>query len=204
MYLLTLLKKSLMVVLCRQPLPSRRWGGCLLGTVCCLLSCSDNTLISNKYSNLPARFNFSPVSAYSQLYSACNSMGEWSSIRAEGTQFIFSNLTGSTPVNRTQVQNYSGFYMGLSGFLVGLPNVPELGSDHSVVTCYDLACSNCYHTNSVTKRLILQAGGKAFCNSCQRTYDLNNMGQVSRGEGGINLFRYRVFYGNNTLSIQNK
>lgn len=168
------------------------------------VSCSNDALISNKYSSLPAKFSFSPVSAYSQLYTACNSMGEWSTIRAEGAQFVFSNPTGSTSVNRTQVQNYSGFYMGLSGFLVGLPNIPEMGSERPVVTCYDLACSNCYHTNSVAKRLTLHTGGTATCSTCRRTYDLNNLGQVSQGEGGINLFRYRVFYGNNTLSIQNK
>lgn len=160
--------------------------------------------MSHKYSNMPAKFSFSPVSAYSQLYTACNSMGEWSTIRAEGAQFVFSNPTGSTSVNRTQVQNYSGFYMGLSGFLVGLPNIPEMGSERPIVTCYDLSCSNCYHTNSVTKRLTLHTGGTATCSTCHRTYDLNNLGQVSQGEGGINLFRYRVFYGNNTLSIQNK
>lgn len=167
-------------------------------------SCTDDALVSHKYSNMPAKFSFSPVSAYSQLYTACNSMGEWSTIRAEGAQFVFSNPTGSTSVNRTQVQNYSGFYMGLSGFLVGLPNIPEMGSERPIVTCYDLACSNCYHTNSVAKRLTLHTGGTATCSTCHRTYDLNNLGQVSQGEGGINLFRYRVFYGNNTLSIQNK
>lgn len=167
-----------------------------------MASCADNALVSNKYCNMHAKFHFSPVSAYSQLYTACNSMGEWSTIRAEGVQYVFSNPTSSTSVNRTQVQNYSGFYMGLSGFIVGLPNVPELGYDRPVVTCYDLACSNCYRTNSITKRLTLQTGGKATCSSCQRIYDLNNLGQVSQGEGGITLFRYRVFYGNNTLSIQ--
>ena len=69
-------------------------------------SCTDNALVSHKYSHMPAKFSFSPVSAYSQLYTACNSMGEWSTIRAEGAQFVFSNPTGSTSVNRTQVQNY--------------------------------------------------------------------------------------------------
>lgn len=169
-----------------------------------LASCASDALVSNKYSTLYARFNFSPVSAYSQLYSACNSLGEWSTIRAVNNKYVFSNLTGSTEANQTAVQNYSGFYMGLCGFIVGLPNVPELGTSTPVVTCYDLACSNCYHTGTVTKRLTLQAGGKAHCSSCQRTYDLNNLGQVCQGEAGINLYRYRVFYGNNTLAINNR
>lgn len=168
-----------------------------------LFSCNDDALISNKYSSLHANFSYNPVSAVSQLYSACNSMGEWSTIRAVNSQFVFSNLTGETPVNRTAVQNYSGFYMGLCGFIVGLPTIPELGNDVPVITCYDLACSNCYHDRSVTKRLTLQSGGKVFCSGCQRTYDLNNVGQVSQGDAGINLYRYRVYYGNNTLSIRN-
>jgi len=166
-------------------------------------SCSDDAIVSNKYCSLPARFSYNPVSAVSQLYAACNSMGEWSTIRAVNNQFVFGNLTGETPVNRTAVQNYSGFYMGLCGFIVGLPNIPELGAVTSVITCYDLACSNCYKEAGVTKRLTLQSGGRAFCSKCQRTYDLNNIGQVSTGDAGINLYRYRVYYGNNTLSISN-
>lgn len=169
-----------------------------------LVSCTGDAIVSNKYCTLYARFNYNPVSAVSQLYSACNSLGEWSTIRAVNSQFVFSNLTGETPVNRTQVQNYSGFYMGLCGFIVGLPTIPEVGTAQSVITCYDLACSNCYHNNSVTRQLKLQVGGKAYCGSCHRTYDLNNTGQVAQGEAGIPLYRYRVYYGNNTLSINNQ
>lgn len=177
--------------------------GGMVATLLSVAACGDDALVSHKYTKLSARFHYSPVSAVSQLYTACNSLGEWSTVRAVNAQYVFANASGETAVNRTAVGDYSGFYMGLCGFLVGLPSVPEVGNTISTVTCYDLACSNCYHTNHVTKRLALQSGGKAHCSTCQRTYDLNNLGQVATGEAGISLFRYRVYYGNNTLSINN-
>lgn len=168
-----------------------------------LAACTNDAIVSNKFSTLTARFTYSPVTAVSQLYTACNSLGEWSTIRAVNMQFVFQNTTGSTAVNRTAVSNYQA-YVCLSGFIVGLPTIPEIGTDAPAITCYDLACSNCFRDRSVTKALTLQQGGKAHCTSCQRTYDLNNIGQVTSGNGGINLFRYRVYYGNNTLSVNNR
>lgn len=168
-----------------------------------LAACTNDAIVSNKYASLRARFTYTPVSAVSQLYTACNSLGEWTSIRAVNMQFVFQNTSSSTAVNRTAVNNYQS-YVCLSGFIVGLPTIPEIGADVPTITCYDLACSNCFRDRNVTKALTLQQTGKAYCTSCQRTYDLNNMGQVSKGEGGINLFRYRVYYGNNTLTINNQ
>lgn len=168
-------------------------------------ACVEDGLVSQKYCNLPARFTYNPVSAVSQLYASCNSMGQWCSITATGTQFIFSNPTGSTPVNRTQVSNYTGFNMGLScGYLVGLPSIPELGLMDPIVTCYDRACRNCYEEAYITKPLTLNQAGTASCPKCQRTYDLNNQGLVSQGTPGKSLYRYRVTYANNTLVINNR
>lgn len=169
------------------------------------LSCGDE-LVSNLYCNLPARFSYSPVSAVSQLYTSCNSMGQWCTVTISnsGNQFVFSNLEGSTSVNRTQVNNYTGFYLGLSGFLLGLPNIPELGRDYPVVTCYDRACRNCYEEAYVTKPLSLQSAGLAVCPKCNRTYDLNNQGIVSKGDAGKSLYRYRITYANNTVVINNQ
>lgn len=162
-------------------------------------------LTSNKYCSLPARFTFTPVTSIPQLYSSCESMGEWCSIEATGSQFLFTKPGGSQgKANRTALDGYMGFYMGLSGFIVGLPNIPELGETMPVVTCYDWACRNCYDDFNVTRRMTLQTGGYAYCSRCQRTYNLNNTGQVSSGEAGLPLYRYRVYYGNNTLSINNR
>lgn len=167
------------------------------------VSCSDN-ILSNKYCTLPAHFTFTPVNSIQQLYTSCESMGEWCTIVAQAKQFLFTKANGSQgTANMTAMTGYTGFYMGLSGFIVGLPNIPELGTDQPVVTCYDRACSNCYVEASITKPLQLLEGGQAYCAKCQRTYDLNNIGQVSKGPAGKNLYRYRVFYAQNTLSISN-
>ena len=177
---------------------------CLALSLLLCVACNEEGIVSQKFCNLPARFTYNPVSAVSQLYTSCNSMGQWCTITATGSQFIFSNTSGSTPVNQTQLNNYSGFYMGLSGFIVGLPNIPELGTDYPVVTCYDRACSNCYQEAHITKPLTLSPDGTATCPKCQRTYNLNNQGLVSQGDPGKGLYRYRVSYANNTLVINNR
>ncbi len=169
-------------------------------------SCKEDSM----YSSLPARFSYSPVVSMPVLYAACNSLGEWCTITLKNDKFIFSNLSDTNEAPRTSVSNYTGFYMGLCGFIVGLPNMPEMGNDYSVVTCYDLACSNCYADHYVTKPLTLLAGGFAHCSSCDLTYNLNSQGIVS--DIGNNtygytkfksLYRYQVGYYNDKLTINN-
>ncbi len=169
-------------------------------------SCKDDST----FSSLPAKFSYSPVVSMPVLYAACNSQGEWCTITLRNDKFIFSNLTDTNEAARTSVSNYSGFYMGLCGFIVGLPNMPEVGNDYPVVTCYDLACSSCYSDHYVTKPLELLSGGYAHCSSCDLTYNLNNQGIVS--DVGNNtygytkfksLYRYRVYYMGDVLSISN-
>jgi hypothetical protein len=48
------------------------------------------------------------------------------------------------------------------------------------VVCFDLACSNCYQDYNITKPLTVKEG-TATCNSCKRTYDLNNTGFIIKG-----------------------
>ena len=181
----------------------------LLALVLLPLSCSDEA-VTNKYCNLPARFQFTPVNSISQLYSSCESMGEWCTITLSGNKFYFSKPNDKKPGEwpRVQLDGYTGFYMGLSGFILGLPNIPEVGETMPVVTCYDLACRNCWDDYMVSRKMELREGGLAFCSRCQRTYDLNNTGQVrldpGKHETNHPLLRYRVYYGNNTLSINNQ
>ncbi|MBO4642325.1 MAG: hypothetical protein J5661_05670 [Bacteroidaceae bacterium] len=164
---------------------------CLFAAACCL-SCGESDTL---YARMPAKFIMDNIYSVPQLYTACNSMGEFCTIYGSNNQYIFASPTGSTPINKTALSQYSGFYLGLSGgFIVGLPNIPEMGRDVPVVVCFDLACSNCYDEGNIAKRLILQEGGFAYCSRCHRTYDLNNLGIVSLGEGGRSLFRYRVNY----------
>lgn len=165
-------------------------------------SCEDGVM-SNRFCHLKARFTFSPVMSMPPLYTSCNSLGEWCTITTSNGQFVFSNLSTTSTANRTALNGYSGFYMGLSGFIVGLPSIPEMGMDYSIVTCYDRACSNCYAESNVTKPLTIKVGGFAYCAKCQRTYDLNNIGIVANGTTGKNLYRYRVTYTGDVLLINN-
>ena len=131
-------------------------------------------------------------------------MGEWCTIKAQNNQVLVAKPTGAPGIiNITADVMYNGMYLGLSGLIVGLPNTPELGEDYPVVTCFDLACRNCYEERNTTPRLSLQEGGYANCLRCKRTYNLNNTGQVSKGDAGKPLYRYRVYYGNNTVSVDN-
>lgn len=168
-----------------------------------LLSCAGDGVTVGHFCALPARFTFSPVSSQPQLYVACHSMGEWCTIRLQNRQFVFTSAAGRTGVtNQTALMGYTGFYMGLSGFIVGLPNLPEMGTDAPQVTCYELACPNCYELEHVTKPLTLQTG-TAACQKCRRQYDLNNLGVIIRGDKGRGLYRYRVYFNGEGLAINN-
>lgn len=178
----------------------------LLTVGCCLLfgvSCQNSDYT---YSSLPAKFIFENAYQAPALYTACNSMGEFCTITysKDGKQFVFKGSTKEPSyVNLTALAGYTGFRLGLSGLIVGLPNIPEIGKTESQVVCFDLACSNCYNDYNITKPLIVTEG-TATCNSCKRTYDLNNTGFVIKGETGKPLFRYRVSYVSNTLVVSNR
>lgn len=152
------------------------------------------------------RANFVMENVYQApvLYTACNSMGEFCTITADGNQFIFTGSSqNSSYVNITATVHYTGFYLGLSGLIVGLPKLSETGQTDSKVVCYDLACPNCYQDYNIVKSLTLKTDGTAICTKCNRNYDLNKFGTISNGVDGISLFRYRVSYANNTLNVNN-
>jgi len=165
-------------------------------------SCADN--VERRYAHIPAYFVFKNTNTVPQLNAALNNPGEFATITLDRNFYYFRNLTGATQVNKTALNNYSSFKMGLGGFIVGLPNIPEPGADFAFVTCYDLTCSNCYRTYSITRSLSLLEGGYASCSNCQRTYNLNNQGSIVQGNSGINLFRYRVSHTNYILAIINQ
>lgn len=173
--------------------------------LCFLLFCSSCGETEHTFCSLPANFAVTTVYAVPPLYTSLNSMGEFCTIRAANNGYLFSHPSiESYTLPKTALSNYSGFYLGLSGFIVGLPNIPELGYDQSRVVCFDLACSNCYNDFNITKRMELQESGKAFCPSCKRTYNLNARGEVCNGEAGHLLFRYRVSYVGDTMLISNR
>lgn len=168
-------------------------------------SCSNGD-VSNKFCNLPAKLTIENIQQAPVLFTACESMGEYCTITtsSDGGRFLFTNATGNTsPINILAISSYSGYYLGLSGFIVGKLTIPEMGEDFVRVVCYDRACSNCYQNYNITKPLVLQNGGYAKCNNCGRTYNLNDIGNISDGPDGRPLYRYRVNYIGNTLVINN-
>lgn len=175
------------------------------GLLCLLLlaSCSSGET-SGKYCRLPARLNIENVTQAPVLFTACESMGEYCTVKPDGQRFIFTDATGhSSAINITALTGYSGYYLGLSGLIVGKLTIPEMGEDQVRVVCFDLACSNCYLAYNITKPLQLQTSGYAKCHSCQRTYNLNDCGNISDGPAGQKLFRYRVNYVGLALVVNN-
>ena len=181
----------------------------ILSIICCLLTvvfagCKEG-VVSNKFCNLPARLNIENVQQAPVLFIACESMGEYCTITSDGQRFLFTNAANKTDrINILADIEYNGYYLGLSGFIVGKLTIPEMGTDVPGLVCYDRACSNCYQESRFTKPLVLQTGGYAYCKNCQRTYDLNNIGNVTAaGPVGRPLYRYRVNYIGNVLIINN-
>ena len=161
--------------------------------------------IQNTYSDYPAYFVCNTVSTIPQLNAAMNSLGVFCTIRNDRGRFLFTDETNkTTPINATAISSNATIYMGIAGFIVGLPNLPELGTDVSTPICYDLACPNCYSDYNVARSLKLKEGGKVHCVSCDREYNLNSQGQVAKGNGGISLFRYRINYSGNSMVINNR
>lgn len=175
----------------------------LLMATTLLVACEKD--IQNTYSNYPAYFVCNTVSTIPQLNAAMNSLGVFCTIRSDRERFLFSDETNkTTPVNATAISSNASIYMGIAGFIVGLPSIPELGTDTSTPVCYDLACPNCYSDYNIARSLKLKEGGNAHCTSCNREYNLNSQGQVAKGNGGINLFRYRISYSGNSMVINNR
>lgn len=168
-----------------------------------LCSCKEGE-VSNKYCNLPAHLSVENVLQAPVLYTCCESMGEFCSITSDGQRFIFTDAANHTSaINIVGLVGYSGYSLGLSGYIVGRLSIPEIGSDVAGVVCYDRACSNCYQNYNITKPLQLRTGGYAKCNSCGRTYNLNDIGNIADGPQGRPLYRYRVTYLGQTLLIYN-
>ena len=177
-----------------------------MGAVLLFTSCNDGE-VNHKFCDLPARLTIENVQQAPVLFIACESMGEYCTITSDGQRFNFTNATNQTSfINITAMSGYSGYYLGLSGFIVGRLTIPEMGEDYVRVVCYDRACSNCY-SNSITKPVVWKKGASDYveCKSCGRIYNLNDVGNISDGPGGRPLYRYRVNYYSQShlLNIQN-
>ena len=176
-----------------------------MGAVLLFLSCKGEE-VNNKFTNMVARLTIENVQQAPVLFTACESMGEYCTITSDGQRFVFTNAAGKTDrINITASSSYNGYVLGLDGFIVGRLTIPEMGQSETSVVCYDRACANCYQNYNITKPLVLQksVSGYVKCNSCGRTYNLNDVGNISDGPSGRPLYRYRVNYVGQTLLIYN-
>lgn len=169
-----------------------------------LLAACNNGEVNNKYCNLPARLQVDNVLQAPVLYTCCENMGEFCTVTSDGQRYLFTNASNQTSaINMAAIEAYSKPYLGLSGLIIGRLTIPEIGENDAKVICYDRACSNCYDNYNITKPLVLKTSGYAKCNSCVRTYNLNDIGNISDGPQGRPLYRYRVSYTGQTLLIAN-
>lgn len=178
-----------------------RWGLLISLLILCLTAC-DNA--ESTYSNLRARYTNDNVMQVPPLRIACESKEEFCLIFNAGTNFVFKSFKDSYSLPITDLDRQKGFIMGLSGFFVGQPAIPD---DGNPMVCYDAACPNCYTKQSMTKRLQLTSNNMAQCPNCQREYFLGDHGYLKDGKAGdvLRLIRYRAYYqaGRNTLIISN-
>lgn len=169
------------------------------------LSSCDKT--EQTYSNHTARFSFSGTNLVPQLNTALNNPGQFCTIIARNNQYIFHSpgIREDHVYERTELDKKAGYVLGLSGLIVGTPIIAEQLSTQASVVCFDLCCPNCYEELSITRNLTLYEGQRAQCERCQRLYDLNTQGIISKGDQGKSLYRYRISYypTGNTFTVNN-
>lgn len=153
-------------------------------------SCSDD--VTDRYAHERAFLQFAPVTGVPVLNDAVNSLGTFCTIQLGTNSFRFSSVkVKDYPYPYTaEIQSY-GQPECLAGFVVGKSSIPDMNLNYPLVA-YDLACPNCYETSLITKPLTLSAGELLTCSRCNRTYDLKNDGNISKGDAGIALYRYRT------------
>lgn len=174
-----------------------------LALILLLAACSGSDL-NTTYCNMPARLTIENVQQAPVLFTACESMDQFCTVTSDGQRFLFTNAAGKTdPINIMAINSY---YLGVNGFIVGKPSIPEMGKDVPQVVCFDRVCPNCYTDSNyaITKDVTFSSIGYAKCKGCDRTYNLMDRGIVSNGQPGRALYRYRVSYIGNALVINNR
>ena len=165
----------------------------LLAVFLLLTACEDAEDI---YSRRSVSFSFAPSTKVPMLHSALNSLGEFVTIRVgvSGAELLFSAYgRDDFPCAMTEIDRRTT-RIGLSGFIVGTPTMPELGQSMSRPVCYELTCINCYMSDHITRDVKLEAMGRAACPRCGRVYDLNNYGIIVSDTTGVKLDRYHISY----------
>ncbi len=155
-----------------------------------LLSCGEDA--NSLYAGMRAFFRFNAVTTTAPLYGALNNPGQFCKITFPAGAYRFENADGVSAVyTPTAVAQY-GKPVYVAGFIVGTPAIPDFSG--ASVVAYDLVCPNCYSDNALQRSLDFASATTMKCSRCNRTYDLNNAGNVSSSGGGRALYRYHVTY----------
>lgn len=171
----------------------------LLTVLLVYVSCAD---ADGVYSNITAHFSFRPVDAVPALHRACTVPGQFCKITdpigSQGRYKVESPGSNADYIVKTQTEYYTAgsVVLGMGGLIIGMPTIPEMLSDQIRVVCFDASCPNCKGQN-----MQLQTGGYAQCQLCLRTYDMNNQGIVSKGDGVRALYRLYCSYNAALLQV---
>lgn len=173
----------------------RRLVFSLVMCVVCFTSCglddADNTF-STKYR---VAFYFE-VNRSAELYNTMGNIGVYATIRQVNGLIQVSSSAGTNDYDPTRIG--TDFRYGLGGLIVG--NTALNGP-----VAYDLACPNCDRSYY---RLKVENTGRAICEHCGTSYDMNNNGWIlavndSAADGLRGLYRYRIDYNGAVLHVYN-
>ena len=109
------------------------------------------------------------------------------------TYLVFSNNNGSSSKSiANAIDLKRSIILGMNnGLIVGYGNL----SDPATFYAYDSQCPNCFDPDALpVKNYLLKMGsnGIATCPTCKREYDMNNGGNISKGDSGNKMTRYRT------------
>lgn len=166
----------------------------IAASTCCtamalLLSCADS-----EYSNYACHLSINnSIMQNMTLASAmtAESPGIFVRISKDGTtKFKFESNQSSTPTYGaiTAIDQKAQWTIGIyNAVIVGFSNLDQK------FMCYDNQCPNCYESSGLTRYgMTMNTNGTITCRYCHRTYDMNNNGIITQGDGGKNLIRYRA------------
>lgn len=148
------------------------------------------------------------VTQASYLQRACESQGVFCLVYKDVSKFYFqgprADQLNELPI--TDRDKYNGMIMGLAGFFIGRPSLPDTSNP---MVCYDAACPNCYQDRVITKRLQFIDTYMVECPTCHRTYNLDDRGYVYKTPENEDqdpahnrrLIRYQVHYYPNQFTL---
>lgn len=114
-------------------------------------------------------------------------------MRGGARYFVFTSNQGTSSEKIfNSIDQKRTLKLGMNnGLIVGYGNL----SDPPIFYAFDRECPNCYDDSRVPIRsfpLRTTSNGMAVCQTCQREYDMNNGGNIVKGDGGNKLTRYRA------------